>query len=265
MAEVQLVSGQASFEFGGGRRNVPVQFHNASTNDNASARLRCRLYQTSSGAAIPVEPAVDWKSITVGPGQTLMAEVECNLPVVRAASTFQLYWHDGDRKLGTTAIRVFPEGLLQPLSSVTPIGLVDPTGRFTNALNGVGFQLLAEAGEISAFDGKLILVAPWSGPDSIAGLAGTLKRKANAGTGVVWIQPARPAGLDPVSTAYVVEQGDGRLVVAQESLVRNLASSLPSQLRLIELTELALGQKKLGWPGEQHSTSLTQDSNINKQ
>jgi hypothetical protein len=263
-AEVQLISGQASFEFGGGRRNLPVQFQNPSTNDAANARLRYRLYQSSSGASAPVEPAVDWKSISVGPGQTLMAEVECNLPAVRAGSTFQLVWHDGDRKLGTTAIRVFPEGLLLTLSNMSPIGLVDPAGRFTNALRNVGVQLLAEAEEISAFDGTLVLVAPLSGPDAIADLAGALKRRANSGTGVIWIQPARPAGLTTISSAYVVDHGGGHLVIAQESLVSNLATSPLSQLHLVELTELALGRKKLGLPGEQHSSSLTQDSTTDK-
>ena len=81
---------------------------------------------------------------------------------------------------------------------------------------------------------------------------------------MVWIQPVRPAGLDTISSAYVVDHGDGHLVIAQESLVRNLASSPLSQLRLNELTELALGRKKLGLPGEQQSSSSTQDSTTNK-
>lgn len=249
-SELELPPGQTSFEFGGGPRSISVEFRNPSSNAIAAAKLRYRLYQSSSGASVPLGPVTEWKTLSVGAGQRLTDQVTCSLPAVRAGSTFHLVWLDDDRKLGATLVQVFPKELLQPLASMTPIGLVDPSGAFTNTLAAVGFQLLAEAEEISAFDGKLIVVAPMSGPNVIAGLGKALKRRATAGTGVVWIQSVRPAGLNAISSSYVVDHGEGHLVIAQESLVAELSSSPLSQLHLLTLAELALGQKKLGLPDD---------------
>lgn len=261
-AEVQLVPGQVSFEFGGERRAVAIQFRNSSTNEDAIGRLRYRLYQSSSGAAAPVAPAVDWKSISVGPGQAVTEEVSCAIPKVRAGSTFHLVWYDGERKLGATVIWVYPSGLLQSLTNSVAVGVVDPGRRLTNELASVGYHLLREAEEISGFDGKLIVVAPTPAAEVPADLGGALKRCANSGAGVVWFQAAGPGGIEPGLSAYVLEQGEGRMVVAHESLSKNLTASPLSQLRLIELTDLALGRKKLGWPGDAQSSLLTQDSTI---
>lgn len=213
-------------------------------------KLSYRLYQSSSGTLVPIEPVTEWKTLSVGPGQSLTDRLSCNLPAVRAGSTFHLVWSSDDRKLGTTLVRVFPKELLQPLTSMTPIGLVDPLGGFTNALAGVGFQLLPEAEAISAFAGKLIVVAPMPGPPLIAGLANALKRRATAGIGVVWIQPVRAAELGTISSAYVVDHGEGHLVIAKESLVAELSSSPLSQLHLLTMVELALGRKELGLPDD---------------
>ena len=258
-AEIELAPGATPCVFGGGLREVPVEFRNRS-DQTLSRKLSYRLLQISSGSLMPLGAVSDWKSLAIGPGQGVTDVVRLELPSVRVPTRFQLAWTEGGRRLGTLALQVVPEQLLGSLNGPAEepaLGLIDPSGCFTNALRGVRLELLAEAESIAAFPGRLILVAPVSAGDRVAGLAKALKRRAAAGTGVVWVQPARAAASDVVPSAYVIEEGEGRLVIAEEELVRDLAGSASAQLHLLRLTDLATGRRKLQVPEESSSELLT--------
>jgi hypothetical protein len=70
---------------------------------------------------------------------------------------------------------------------------------------------------------------------------------AKRGAGVIWVQPeGRPViGLP---SSYVVNIGDGRVVMAQSFTVTNLAQSPAAQLALVHMAELATGKRKLDLP-----------------
>jgi hypothetical protein len=163
------------------------------------------------------------------------------------------------KKLGATKVHAFPENLLQSISNGPPPGIVDPSGYFSNALASVRLQQLREAEEITAFEGKLILVAPLNEGDRVNGLTEALKKRVSSGVGVVWLQSAPSPDRASVLPTYVVDHGEGRFVIVLEAVVNNLASSPPAQLRLLELIDLALGRKKLGLPGESHASLSSRD------
>lgn len=258
-ADIRLAPGQAADVFGGVPQRLSAQFQNESTNEIASAPVRYRLYQASSSTVVPVSSATEWRTISVGHGQVVTEVFAYNFPAVRAESTFHLVWFDGERKLGTTRVRVFPENLLSSISNTPQSGIVDPSGYFSNTLASVGLQQLRDADEIGVFEGKLILVAPIYEADRVNGLTEALKRRAASGVGVVWLQSAPSSDRASVLPAYVVGHGEGRFVIAQEVLVNNLASSPLAQLRLLELIDLALGRKKLGLPEEPHASLSSRD------
>jgi hypothetical protein len=122
----------------------------------------------------------------------------------------------------------------------------------------VRFELLAEAEPIAAFEGKLLLVAPLAATNRIAGLAAALKRRATAGTGVIWLRSSSEGAAALPGSIYVLEQGQGRVVVADSSLTESFAQSPAAQLRLLALAELASGRKRLDLPEEPGAVRFSQ-------
>lgn len=256
---LQLVPDQSADVFGGGTRSIPIQFQNVAAGETVNARLRYRLYQSSSSTVVPVTPVTEWKPVSAEPSQTITEVLSCSLPVVRAECIFHLVWFDGEKKMGTTQVRTFPDNLLSSISNGPPPGILDPSGYFSNALASIRLQQLRDVDEIVAFEGRLILVAPINESDRVNSLIEVLKKRASSGVGVVWVQSTPSSGRASVLPAYVMEHGEGRFVIAQESLVRNLAASPLAQLRLLELIDLALGRKKLGLPGEPQASLSSRD------
>ena len=256
---LQLLPDQSVEVFGGGTRSIPIQFRNASAGETVKAHLRYRLYQSSSSTVVPVTPIIEWKSASAEPSQTITDVLICSLPLVRAESRFHLVWFDGDKKLGTSKVRTFPDNLLASISTGYSSGIIDPSGFFSKALASVSIQQLRDVDEISAFEGKLILVAPINEADRMDGLTEVLRKRASSGIGVVWVQSASSFERSLVLPTYVVEHGEGRFVIGQEALVNNIASSPLAQLRLLELIDLALGRKKLGLPGEPNASLSFRD------
>ena len=124
--DVELVSDQPpQAVFAGRVLSVPVAFRNSS-GINSEANLRFRLYQASAATLLPLAEARSWKTLLLPPGQTALNNVEVDLPTVRAETLFHLVWFEGQKKVGTTLVRAFPDKLLQPLAVLagdTPPGL----------------------------------------------------------------------------------------------------------------------------------------------
>jgi hypothetical protein len=259
-AEIEVVAGSDLQCFGGGERTVPVSFRNPTSHPVAPS-LRYRLFQSTSGLLAPIGPPQEWKAVTIGPGQTVTDTLSLNLPSVRGPALFSVVWSAGETKLGSVRLRVFQPGLLQALAALAgdgKIGLVDPAGRLAPALGEVRLELLVEAEPVAAFEGKLLLVAPLTATNRIAGLSAALKRRAAAGTGVVWLRPSGEGDPALAGSLHVLELEQGRVVVADASLVEDLSQSPMAQLRLVMLAELALGRKKLALPEETGDTRLSQ-------
>jgi hypothetical protein len=259
-AEIEVVTGSDLQCFGGGERTVPVSFRNP-TSHPVTASLRYRLFQSTSGLLAPIGPTQEWKAITIGLGQTVTDTLSLNLPSVKGPARFSVVWSAGETKLGSVRLHVFQPGLLQalaPLAGDGRIGLVDPAGRLASALGEVRFELLAEPESVAAFEGKLLLVAPLTATNRIAGLSAALKRRAAAGTGIVWLRPSGEGDPALAGSLYVLELEQGRLVVADASLLEDLSQSPTAQLRLVTLAELALGRKKLALPEDTGDARLSQ-------
>jgi hypothetical protein len=242
----------AAAVFGGGRREIALRLRNSATTP-ATFDLRHRVFQASAALIAPLGDIQLCKSLTVGAGQTTLESFEVELPTVRSETLFQIAWFDGERKIGATAIRAFPDNLLQHLGSMVdakPVGLVDPDDQIKAALNPVRTTLLKEAEDILAAEVPLILVGPMALQNRPAGLAAALKKKAASGTGIVWLQapsPREPADWPPV---FVVNEGAGHIVVANAALIADLSVSPRAQQSLIRLIEIAAGRRKLELPAD---------------
>lgn len=200
---------------------------------------------------MPLTEVQSWKRLAVLPEQTVLQSLEIEFPEVRGATRFLVVWFDGDKKLGTVPVNVYPTGLLKPLAVLAgtkPLGVIDPEGRLQSALAGFQMDQLKEAEDVTSAETRLILIAPMS-PESIpAGIASALKKKASDGCAVVWIQPATGRQPELLPDAYVVNEGAGKIVVASASTIAGLQDSPQAQLNLVRLAELAAGHKQLELP-----------------
>jgi hypothetical protein len=238
--------------FGGGRREIVFRLRNSATTA-AAFDLRHRVFQASASLLAPLSDIKPCKTLTVGAGQTTLESFAVELPAVRGETLFQIAWFDGDRKIGTTIVRAFPENLLQLLGSMAdakPVGLVDPEDQLKTALDAVPTARLKEAEDILSAEVPFILVAPMAGPSRPAGLAAALKQKASRGTGVVWLQTPSPRDVADWTPVFVVNEGAGHIVVANASLVADLSASPRAQQSLVRLAEIAAGRRKLELPAD---------------
>jgi len=252
-AEVVVVPDAADWAvFGNGKRTFKVLLRN-SGNQAVEVNLSYRLLQIAGRTAAPLGGPRIWRTVPIGTGQTVVESPELDLPEVRGETVFHIIWSDDTTKLGTTALRVFPDGLLQPLLALAgggPIGLVDPEARFKPAVGGLNLQELKEAEAISSSEARLIFVAPMAATNQPAGLVRAIRTKAAGGAAVVWWQAPSRAQAEFFPEVYVLEEGSGRVVVATAGTVLTLAESPRAQRTLVRLAELAVGKTKLKWPEE---------------
>ena len=251
-AEVELLSERpVPAVFGAGTRPISFRLRNAAT-QTAEVNLRYRLFQASSATLMPLGEVKPWKLVTVPAAQTLLETFQVELPAVRGDTLFQIAWFDGERKIGTTPVRVFGEGILKmlgPLAGDQPVGLVDPEGQMKLALAPLRSLELKEAEDIVSAEAALILVAPMTVKSRPAGLSAALKKKAALGAGIVWLQPTGERDLlDGVPTVFVAEEASGRIVVASELVAAELLTSPRAQQSLVRLAEIAAGRRKLELP-----------------
>lgn len=252
-AEVKVVPDAGDLAiFGNGKRTLKVAFRN--TGDRAvEVNLGYRLFQIAGRTSAPLGDTRTWRTVPIGTDQTVVESPELDLPEVRGETAFHLVWFDGATKLGTTALRVFPERLLQPLLALAgggPIGLVDPEARLKPALGGLDVQELKEAEAISSSEARLIFVAPMMATNQPAGLVRAIRNKVASGAAVVWWQAPSLAQAELFPEVYVLEEGSGRVVVAAAKTATALAESPRAQRALVHLAELAVDKTKLKWPEE---------------
>jgi hypothetical protein len=252
-AALEVVSDQPGpMVFADGARDIRVQFRNTAA-EPAEANLRFRLYQAGGTTLMPLGEAREWKTLSVGAEQTVLETLSLEIPSVRGETTFHVVWFEGERKLGTTQLVAVPAEVLKRLAMLAgekPVALLDPEEQFKMAFRALKYDELKEAEDINSTDSGLILIGPMSARSRPASLAAAVRKKAASGAAVVWIQsPQRPQS-EPLPQAYIVAEGQGRIVVASATTINHLADSPRAQLNLVRLAELATGRKKLDLPAD---------------
>ena len=230
--------------FAGEARRIAVVFHNPSGSP-ADADLRTRLYQASSATAIPLGEA-PWKRLAVLPGQTLLESATITFPAAKAETRFLVQWLEGTNRLaGTTEVLVYPADLLKdlkPLAGEEPLGVLDPQNQLKPLLKAVTaeFQDLEDTG-LEHYLGKLAIIGPFQSKAQMREELGhKIKKIAERGIAVVWIQPPPEQRQELKPSFYTVPEGKGAVVVVQASLLANLADNPQAQLNLIQFARLAL-------------------------
>lgn len=240
--------------FGGGEHAIRATVRNAAEK-SVELDVHTRLFQLSSGSAMPVEEGRPWKTLKTLPGQTVMEEIAVRFPKVKARALFGLRWLDAKGKLlGQADIMVHPNDLLKQLATLAsdkPFGVLDLDQNLTPTLRRLEmeFEDLEPGNALEKFEGKLAIVfarsAKLTGPRH---LSERVAARAKEGVAFVWVQPAvNPPPLQE-PRAYPVRLGNGTVVVVQGALVADLLDSPVSQLNLIRFAELALHPELLQLP-----------------
>jgi hypothetical protein len=130
------------------------------------------------------------------------------------------------------------------------LGVLDPKKQLQPALQHAAMEFvdLAET-ELDAFPGKLAIVDSVSPNDpEWGGLTDRIRKLAQKGTPVVWIQspPRKREEIRP--SFYVVPQARAAVVIVQPGLAADLPDNPQSQRNLIYFCRLALNPQPLTLP-----------------
>jgi hypothetical protein len=231
-----------------GSQSVRATFRNPGI-EATKTDLRFRLYQASASTLMPLSDTKSWKTIDLPASQTVVEQMTLELPPTRGETVMQIAWFDGQRKLGSTRLQVFPAGLLKPLATLagdSPLALLDLEDRLKPAFQEIPVKELKDSDDLDSSEASLIIIAPVSPERRPAGLTAAVKRKAEAGRGIVWIQAGT---LTPIA-AYLLSESSGHIVVGDAATVANFATSPLAQLALVHMAELAVGRRKLELPAD---------------
>jgi len=230
--------------FSGNARRIPVSLENVGAGVE-TLDLRIRLYQTATEIAALVSDS-SWKTLTVLPGQTILDTALVDFPAVQSETGFLVQWlGNAGRVLGTTKFLVYPETLLKalkPLAGEEALGVFDPQNELKPLLRaaGIGVHDLESAGS-ERFSGRLAIIGPFQSKDQVPPMLATeAKAMARRNVGIVWICPPAEPNDRLVTSLHLGAVGTALVVVAQNSVVSDLARSPQSQLHLVELAQVVL-------------------------
>ena len=228
-AELEMLPTSPVAAFGGGTRTLQVAFRNHTARP-AEAEIGREVYQASSATAAPVNKAPSWKKLQLLAGQTVLEEIEVELPAVRAATRFLVRFTQRDAVLGVQEVWVYPSNLLAQLNTAS--------GGEPVILSGVSESLkqgFATAG-VTLFDlhsGAFDLQTnrwTWFGPPGNGPFSG--------GASIQFIRlPAPESFIAPMYE--VIFTNRAVKVLAQEAALANLAADPWAQLRLLRMSRLA--------------------------
>lgn len=256
-AQIELLPDETpQLVFAGHPQKIRAVFRNPK-DKSAQLDLRTRLYQLSSATKMPVGEAQHWKKLEVLAGQTVIELVPVSTPAVKTATRFQVQWLDEkDKPVAQTTVSAYPDDLLKQLKTLAgekPIGLMDPNNQIKPLLKrlAVDFEDLEVEPGWPGYQGKLAIAGPFALEKQMGrDLGDKIAKASKEGVAVVWIQP--PSGKLVLSpSSYLVQRGEGTVVVAQASTVSALGESPLSQLNLIHFAELALKPELLRLPDEE--------------
>jgi hypothetical protein len=211
--------------------------------------IQTRVYQGSSATMMPIAPAKTWKKIEVAPGKRLIESVGVDYPSVTSATTFQVQFLDGAKKVvGKVGVQVLPADVLKQLSTLNgnkPVGIYDPENQLKPVLSRlhVDFDDLQNDPAFDAFHGKFLIAGPFSSLDKVnESLRARVSAKLKQSCSVVWLLP--PQLQAPFGSVCLSEENASE-VVLHDVAFKELAHSASAQFNLLRSVHFALDPQKL--------------------
>ena len=236
LAQIELLPGvDPEAVFAAQSQNIRVTLRNPG-NKTASRDMQIRLFQVSSGSAVPLGKAKPWKTIQMYPQQTVIETLALQFPAIRAPMRFQIEFVG----IGRADVMAYPNDLLKRLKLLAgelPLGVFDPDAHLKPLLKQAGVEFTDF--EIGPADSKLTLV--WS--DALT-LPDSVLTRVKTGMVTVWIRSA------PAPATYAAHLGSGVVVVAPAATLDGLAGSPLPQLTLLRDAEFALEPESLRLPSD---------------
>lgn len=236
-----------------GKHSLKALVSNSSDHP-VDVNLRTRLYQASSTTLMPVSKIDPWKRVRVLSGQTIVENVEITFPDVRSETVFEIRFLDeAEKVIGQIFAEVFPTNLLQRLPKGEPaeaIAVIDPENVMKPLLkaHGVSFEDVDADSGLDGFEGKVVLVGPFSEKSSVPeNLRKRLIEQSKRSLAVVWMQP--PANeRKNLPSIYIVREGSSVFAIVDAESTKNLKASPQGQANLIQAVRLALHPESLRLP-----------------
>ena len=241
-AQLQLLPDvQPQTVFGGGAREIVLQWHNAGA-ETTNAEIHARIFQASSATVVPLGE-VPWKKLSVLPGQTVLESARLEFPAVNAKTKFIVQWTGGTNQVfGRTEVLVFPTNLLgelKPLLDGEPMGLLDLGNELKPALKSSGVELVDFEG--AAMEGshcKLAVIYPQVKPGG--GSPPDARDVSPVRGAAIWVLPPPKPGEEPVPSFYFRRSAKGTVAFVSSELLTHFSESPQSQVNFISLCKQAL-------------------------
>jgi hypothetical protein len=248
-AQVEFsADGPTCVVFGGMAQPVSVRVHRPATIDSAevpSSRtaiaIHFRLFQVSSGLAMPLGPTRPWKVLDILPEQTLVEMISVEFPPVEHATSGLVRWETEDgRALGSTWVWVVPQDLAGELKALAggPVGVVGLGGGLQSLLEGAGVEAEDLAELPDQPDVRLILVQPCelviTQPEL---LARRIRSWVEGGRNTIWFK--QESMLPGWTGLWAEARRDHGVLVMVEAGMLDRMETAEAQWRLVSLVRWA--------------------------
>lgn len=236
-AEMEMLPAPPVAAFGGVTRTVQVVFRNRA-DQSVEAEIGREVYQATSATAAPVAKAPIWKKLQFHARQTVLEDVQIDLPTVRGETRFIVRFSHRGAVLGLQEVWVYPTNLLAELKSLPGdkhVILSDSTGSLKEVLTAVGARLVDSNSDASTSQtNQVMLFGALVSESAIDHSSKCLIEFIRLPAPAAFTAPA----YQMVFTNHVLK------VVAQESAVANLSADPWAQLRLLRMVKLAASHER---------------------
>ena len=222
--KIELVKSDFSpMVFGGKPQEIEVRFRNPSE-QAIEVELKTRLFQLSSGSAMPHGEAKVWKKLKILPKQTVVESYPLTLPEIKAPTIFRIEWDDLDK----TAIHAYPADLLkrlQTLAGEKRVGVFDPADKLRTLFK----KLKIDFADLEMQPEHCPLAIAWTENDK---LPESIEAEARKGMAVVWVRPKN------LRVSLVTRSPNGTIAEIAAAKIAEIATSAEAQVALVQLAEL---------------------------
>jgi hypothetical protein len=242
-ADLEMLPALPVAAFGGTTRTLQVAFRNR-TDHLTEAEIDRVIFQAASATAAPVTKTLVRKKLQLLGRQTVLEEVEVDLPEVRAETRFIVRFAHRNVVLGLQDIWVYPTNLLDQLNSLpsaNSLSLSNVTASLKNFLIASGARMVDSNPDVPTGQTNLVMRFGIAPGGSVAFDSG--------GALIECIRLPIPDTFVWPAYAMVFTNNTWK-ILAQEGAISSLSSDPWAQLRLLRMAKLVTnaGQNYRGIP-----------------
>lgn len=242
LAQVAVVEeAEEQWVYGGTTQALKIVIRNSSAEEYHGV-LCYRLFQCNSSVVAPVANGTA-KNLHLLAGQTVIEEVQIELPLLRAENAFIIQWQTDKKNIGLTRLIAFPTNIWQQLDSIiekSSMGIWDRTGKLQALFSSraVPYTDLEKEGAES-FTGQLTIFNDVPKDSEWRENSRILLKRGISEIFIEGIPDKSPIAMSMTPNFEIQVIGNARLINVRKSFLPDWSQS-QTQLRLLRLAEISV-------------------------